>query len=59
MLAAQICFDNAGMPEHLCRHSFGNHRTLLQRDCPVGNAREEIDLMIDDAQGRTGITQIP
>jgi hypothetical protein len=58
MLAAQIGFDNTGMPENLCRHSFSDHRTLLQRDCPVGDAREEIDLMIDDAQGGPGITQI-
>jgi hypothetical protein len=58
MLAPQIGFDNAGMPENLCRHSFSDHRTLLQRDCSVGDAREKIDLMIDDAQSSPGITQI-
>jgi hypothetical protein len=58
MLTAKISFDDAGMLENLRWRSFSDKQTLLQRDCPVGNAGEEIDLMVDDAQGGRGIAQI-
>src|SRR5689334_22538861 len=52
MLPPEIGLDDPWVTEHLAGRAFGDDRSLLKRDRAVGDAGEEVDLVIDYAERR-------
>src|SRR3981081_825711 len=44
---AQICRDDVGVLPDFDRRALRNHRSLLEADDAVGNAHDEVDIVLD------------